>query len=101
MDGRAGGQEDVVRGGGGTLDLEVAEDRVADVLRKRQPRLAPSLTDDAEASLLPLEVAEAEPDDVTRAQAQASEQKQHGAIAPRHRAGTIARRDDALHIVSG
>jgi hypothetical protein len=69
----AWGQKDVIRGGGETLTLEVPEDRVADVLRKRQPRLAPSLAGHPEASLRPVEVAEPEPDDMARAQTQAGE----------------------------
>src|SRR2546426_12362180 len=48
-DGRARGQKDVIRGGDETLALEVPEDRVTDVLRKRQPRLAPPLAGDPEA----------------------------------------------------
>ena len=98
VDGRAGGQEDVVRGGGGPLGLEVPEHRIARVLRQRQPCLAPPLADDAEPSPLPLNVAEPERDDVPRAQTEAGEQQQHGAIAPRHGAGAIAGLDDALYI---
>ena len=88
----------MVGGGGGTLGLEVAEHRIARVLRKLQPRLAPALAEDAETSPLPLDVIEPERDDVTRAQTEAGEQQQHGAIAPCYGAGAIAGLEDALHI---
>src|SRR2546428_13885321 len=60
-DGRARGQKDVIRGGDETLALEVPEDRVTDVLRKRQPRLAPPLAGDPEVPLRLVAVAEPVP----------------------------------------
>lgn len=89
----------MVRGGGRTLGLEVAENRIARVLGKRQSRLAPSLADDVEAPLPPVDVAKPEPDNIASAQSETCEQKQHGAIAQRHGAGAIARLEDALHVV--
>jgi hypothetical protein len=53
-------------------------------------RLAPFLTDYTKPPLLPIEVAQPERDDVTRAQTGLYLQEQHGAIAQRHGAGAIA-----------
>ena len=59
---------------GWALGFQVGEDRVANILGKRQSCLAPAFSADPQSPSLPVEIAEAEVDDLMRAQPQAGEQ---------------------------
>src|SRR5580700_5198511 len=68
-------EEDVVRGNGRALRLQVVEDGVACVLRKRQPGLASSLPKDAQSRLPPVDVAEPQAHNLMPPKAEACEQQ--------------------------
>jgi hypothetical protein len=86
-------------GGARPAALDVGKDRVADLLRQRQPFGAARFTGDGEASVPPIDLVEIEVGDFACPQSEAGKQQNDGFVA--QSAFARARCEDALHLRRG
>src|SRR5215831_10502403 len=84
----------------GPRSFEIGEHGVAGVLRKWQSRLSSTLAPDGQRGLLPVEIVEAQRDNVARAQAQTSQQEQDRPVSQAGRRCQVTRRDEPLDLRS-
>jgi len=76
--------------------LDISDERIANLLGHRQQGLAAALSDNAKGCVLPIQVAEAEPQNIAGAKTDAGEQEQNRAVSETRLQGGAACGNDSL-----
>ncbi len=76
--------------------LDIGDERIANLLGHRQQGLAAALSDNAKGCVLPIQIAEAKPQDIAGAKTDAGEQQQNRAVSETRLQGGAARGNDSL-----